>query len=76
MKKMILTPKKDTITICLPPDWVGKPLVCILKPPYEMEEGEMVSQVSESAMCYSVRRFHSPATHRKPRYKRLRRRDS
>ena len=23
MKKLILTPKKDTMTICIPPDWVG-----------------------------------------------------
>lgn len=28
---MILTPQKDTVTICLPPDWVGQTVVCILK---------------------------------------------
>lgn len=28
---MILNPKKDTVTICLPPDWVGQSVVCILK---------------------------------------------
>ncbi len=75
MKKMILTPKKDTITICLPPEWVGKPLVCILKAPYDMEEEEVVSQVSEAAACYSVRRFRRPKAQRRPRYKHLRRRD-
>lgn len=56
MKKMIITPKKDSITICLPPDWVGKPLVCMLETPYEQNE-EMVSQVNEDAVGYGAERF-------------------
>ncbi len=77
MKKMILTPKNDSITICLPSEWVGKPMVCILKSPYEMEEdGDMVSQVSDSAMCYSASRFRSPGVHHRSRNRRLRRRSN
>lgn len=30
MKKLILIPKTDTITICLPPDWVGKTITCTM----------------------------------------------
>lgn len=63
---MILTPKKDTVTLCLPPDWVGKPIVCILKFPYEKEEEDaMVSYVSEDAMCYSANRFRNPRIRRR-----------
>ena len=31
MRKLILRPTKDSITICLPEDWVGKPISCILQ---------------------------------------------
>ena len=31
MKKLTLVPKTDTITICLPPEWVGKVVNCILQ---------------------------------------------
>ncbi len=57
MKKIILTPKKDSMTICLPPDWVGKPLVCILKTPDETEDS-LVSMVSEDAICYQAERHN------------------
>lgn len=30
MKKLKLLPKTDTITICLPEDWVGRPITCTL----------------------------------------------
>ena len=44
MKKLTLTPSRDTITICLPEDWVGKPISCILSRDDEqqaqMEAGE------------------------------------
>lgn len=70
MKKMILTPKKDTVTFCLPSDWVGKPLICILKSPYEKEEEEnVVSYVSEAAICYSANRFRNSKFHRRMRRK-------
>lgn len=71
MKKMILTPKKDTVIICLPSEWVGKPMVCILKSPYESEDDEdVVTYVSEGAMCYSANRFRNPKLRRRPRRKR------
>lgn len=57
---MILTPKKDTVTLCLPTEWVGKPIVCILKAPYETDKSEVVSYVSEAAMCYRSSRFRNP----------------
>ena len=31
MKRLTLIPKTDTITICLPPDWVGKVINCTLQ---------------------------------------------
>lgn len=74
MKKLILIPKKDTITICLPPDWVGKPMVCILKDPYEMEEEEVVAQVSEAALCYHLGHKRKAQSSRRLRKRGLRRR--
>lgn len=51
MKKLTLLPKTDTVTICLPEDWVGHPIVCVLKVKdtviYEKE-------AQESAICYRV----------------------
>jgi len=78
MKKMILNPKRDTITLCLPTDWVGKPIVCILKSPYELEEEEMVSKVSEAALCYHVRKrtYKKPTPLRRKRRPKQRRRRS
>ena len=80
MKKMILNPKRDTITLCLPTDWVGKPIVCILKSPYELEEDEeMVSKVSEAALCYHVRKrrkYKKPIPLRRKRRPKQRRRRS
>ena len=71
MKKLILTPKKDTLTICLPPDWVGKPLVCILKDPDEQDEG-MISYVSDVSIGYQVERYRWAKRGRRPRRHRLR----
>lgn len=51
LKKLILKPKKDSLTICLPPDWVGKPLTCIFRTEEDYSE-EMVSEVSEDAIQY------------------------
>lgn len=31
MKKLTLVPKTDSVTICLPPDWVNKVIVCTLQ---------------------------------------------
>lgn len=62
MKKLTITPQKDTITICLPPEWVGKPLVCIFKELYEQEDAEIVTEVSEAAACYRSKRFRKTPT--------------
>ena len=74
MKKLILTPQKDTMTICLPHDWVGKPLVCILSHPYEKGaypmDSEYVSEIREEAIGYQDFRYRQK---RKSRRKRLRR---
>lgn len=74
MKKLILTPQKDTFTICLPQEWVGKPLVCILSHPSEKNtypmESEYISELREESIGYSVKRYRQI---RKPRKKRLRR---
>lgn len=68
MRKMILTPKKDTITLCLPPEWVGRPVVCILETPYDFSDGEeVVSQVSEAALCYYANKYRKPRSQRRER---------
>ena len=32
MKKIVLLPKTDTVTLCLPEEWVGVPVICKLEP--------------------------------------------
>jgi len=32
MKKIILLPKSDTVTLCLPKEWIGIPLMCTFTP--------------------------------------------
>lgn len=74
MKKLILTPQKDTVTLCLPHDWVGKPLMCILQHPHERSafpiESEYVSELREDAIGYHANHYRMK---RKQRRKRLRR---
>ena len=73
MKKLILTPQKDTVTICLPQEWVGKPLVCVLRHPDENgaypTESEFVSEIREESIGYQASRYSQK---RRPRKKRLR----
>ena len=73
MKKLILTPQKDTVTLCLPQEWVGKPLVCVLRHPEEKNayptESEFVAEVREDRIGYQVSRYRQV---RRPRKKRLR----
>lgn len=73
MKKLILTPQKDTVTLCLPQEWVGKPIVCVLQRPEEKHayptESEYVSEVREDRIGYQVSRYKQV---RRPRKKRLR----
>jgi hypothetical protein len=35
MKKIVLLPKTDTVTLCLPEQWVGVPVICKLMPIFE-----------------------------------------
>lgn len=68
-KKLILNPTKDTITICIPTEWVGKPLTCILKSAeYDIED--MYTMVSEDAIRYQRLRY----SHRRRRTRSRRRR--
>ena len=32
MKTIVLLPKTDTVTLCLPEQWVGTPVICKLSP--------------------------------------------
>ena len=53
MKKLTLVPKTDTLTICLPPDWVDKVIVCTL----QNDEEEAVirhDMAAEKKIPYSV----------------------
>jgi hypothetical protein len=74
MKKLILTPQKDTLTLCLPHDWVGKPLMCILHHPNEKGafpvDSEFVSELRDDAIGYHAHHYRMKG---KPRRKRLRR---
>jgi hypothetical protein len=58
----------------LPQEWVGKPLMCILRHPDERSaypfESEFVSEVREESIGYDISRFRQK---RKARRKRLRR---
>ncbi|MDY6326742.1 MAG: hypothetical protein SPL42_07695 [Bacteroidales bacterium] len=76
MKKLILTPRNDTVTICLPEDWVGKPLECILRHPDEKtaypEDLEIVSELREETILYRAERFRRKRSNRN---KRLRKRE-
>jgi len=74
MKKLFITPQKDTVTLCLPPEWVGKPMVCVLSHPDERDEypfdTEFVAEVREESIGYNEMIYKK---RRRPRKKRLRR---
>ncbi len=73
MKKLILNPKTDTVTLCVPRTWVGKTVICLLQEPLEDEKIEIVGEASENSILYQAEHFRKIAK-RKPRNKRLRRR--
>lgn len=52
MKKLILLPKTDTVTICLPPEWVGHPISCILRAKETLVYDQ---EVQEMAVNYAVK---------------------
>ena len=53
MKKLTLVPKTDSVTICLPPDWVGKVIVCTLQNVAE-ESAMRHAMAAEKKIPYSV----------------------
>ena len=75
MKKMFITPQKDTVTLCLPSEWVGKPLVCTLSHPDEKsaypDDSEFVTEMREDSFIYNAELYKRK--HHRPRKKRLRR---
>ncbi len=75
MKKLILNPSKDTVTICIPSEWVGKPLVCILKGLEEDNAPGVVSYVSEDSIFYRAKHYREQHKRERRRTKRLRKRD-
>lgn len=52
MKKLKLLPKTDTITICLPEDWVGRPVTCVLS--VHQQKVFTADEVQEEAIRYRV----------------------
>ncbi|MCQ2270252.1 MAG: hypothetical protein MJZ52_03365 [Bacteroidales bacterium] len=55
MKRLILFPKTDTITICLPPDWVGQTVTCSLRHT-EHEMATPIPLAAERALTYHVKK--------------------
>lgn len=53
MKRLTLVPKTDTITICLPPEWVGKVINCTLRNTDE-EENVAYPMAAERSIPYFV----------------------
>jgi hypothetical protein len=60
MKKIILLPKTDTITLCLPEKWVGIPIICNLTPLYDYpvnnNELEMETEMERVAVFLNKKR--------------------
>lgn len=72
MKRLFLVPKTDTITICLPPDWVGKTVTCDLR----HTEEEMASPVflaAERDIQYKARKKKKTKVGRPKKSRRKRR---
>mgnify|MGYP007040123544 FL=1 len=51
MKKLILRPTKDSIIICLPADWVGKPISCVLQ---REDNATVIDEFNEEENKYSI----------------------
>lgn len=52
MQRLVLLPKTDTITICLPSEWVGHPIICLLKATDPVIYSE---EMQETAINYTVK---------------------
>jgi len=55
MKKIILLPQKDTVTICLPEQWVGIPVICKLTPldNHKIRTDEYPFEIGKNMIDYS-----------------------
>ena len=54
MKKLLITPTTDTITLCLPKEWIGKSIICTLR---EEHLNSLVVAVAEPNIEYGKREF-------------------
>ncbi len=61
MKRLILVPKTDTITICLPPDWVGQTITCTLRHT-EQEMATPIPLAAERTLTYHVKKKKKKTT--------------
>lgn len=61
MKRLILVPKTDTITICLPPDWVGQTVTCSLRHT-EHEMATPIPLAAERELSYHVKKKKKKTT--------------
>ena len=54
MKKIILLPQKDTVTLCLPKEWVGIPVICKLTPldSHKMHTDEYPFEIEKNRVDY------------------------
>lgn len=60
MKKLVLIPSTDTITICLPRDWVGKTIICSIHNSEEKDnEKEIKKEKRPVLQSYSIRKLKS-----------------
>ena len=59
MKKIILFPKTDTVILCLPEEWVDKPVICKLTPLYEsyIKTNEL-TMGTERIYCFSKKKVN------------------
>jgi len=58
MKKVVLLPKNDTVTLCLPEKWVGVPIICKLEPLKTsfMNSGEMENEIKKIVVFRNPKR--------------------
>ena len=58
MKKIILLPKTDTVTLCLPEQWAGAPIICKLEPilEYNINSNEVEIETLKMLLFINKRR--------------------
>lgn len=73
MKKLILLPKTDTVTICLPSDWVGRPVICLLKAQETVVHSPDVNEEEVSYRIQHIKGRKSRARKQKEEQRKLKR---